>query len=150
MPLSEQQNGSTSFFLEEDASVLLPPSAPPACCWVFQYHTAVWCRHANAPLVKPLNKWKSSRMLKLLMVISTPSPSAIFTPLRFRLFCFPQPSDRSLHCWRRRITLVETPFIFIPSHPAFYLSVMCTLWPFRLITAVNNKDECGLFCRVQL
>lgn len=46
---------------------------PPLAAF-FLFHMVVWCRHPIAPLVKPLNKWKSTSMLKLLMVIILPPP----------------------------------------------------------------------------
>lgn len=46
-----------------------------------QLHGAVWCRHLNAPLLKPPNKWKSASLLKLLMDISaTSSPYSLILP----------------------------------------------------------------------
>lgn len=68
-PLSRcRQNGTSSCSLAE----LMPQRLHPPLC----FHTTVRCRHLNAPLVKPPNKWKSASSLKLLMIIfpSPPSP----------------------------------------------------------------------------
>lgn len=88
-PLSGcHQNGSTSSF----SSLELMPQwlhKPPAAAF-FLFHMVVWCRHPIAPLVKPPNKWKSTSVLKLLMVIILPPSSPQSSPLPFLLTPSPQ------------------------------------------------------------
>lgn len=60
------------YFSELTHLWLHPPS-------LIQLPTAVRCRHLNASLVKPQNKWKSASMLKLLMIILHTPPISTTT-----------------------------------------------------------------------
>lgn len=103
------------FPLWVDASVPPSPHLLPLLC-VLALHS----RHPKTPLVKPWNKWKSTSMLKLLIVISSPySPSPYFLPFGVAL---PSAIRSALAQFREEdYSCKSCSKLFYSPHPAQYL-----------------------------
>lgn len=122
------------------------PALPPPLPQLFQQHDTVWCRHPNAPLVKPASKWKSTGGLKLLMVISSPFPlhhfySPSFSPPLPPSAVLQHPASPLVSAEPR-----EADYSFKKPHSlCSFTSHPLSSALFRLITAVNNKSAFFLF-----